>query len=136
MALTTRELAGAERIARRAPNHHAVAASTTTPNAINSDGRAHRAYRRCGGRWAAGAPAPSGTSRALRNCWIEAKRSAGSFAMARTIAVSNALGTVCLTTRRLGTGSARCLAMTACVVGPVNGGSPINISYTVHAMLY
>ena len=62
------------------------------------------------------------TSRAFRNCWIEANRSAGSFAMARRIAVSIALGTVCLTTRRLGTGSARCRAMTACVVGPVNGG--------------
>ena len=78
----------------------------------------------------------AGDSSASRNCWIEAKRSAGSFAMARMIAPSTAGGTVWRTIRRLGTGSSECRAMTAWDDGPVKGGWPISISYRVHARLY
>ena len=48
-----------------------------------------------------------------RNCWIDGKRSAATFAMACLTAVSTDGGTVCRTTRRLGTGSMEWRAMTA-----------------------
>ena len=78
----------------------------------------------------------SGVSSAARKCWIEGKRSAGTFAIARLTAVSTACGTVCRTTRRLGTGSMEWRAITAWGDGPLKGGSPTNISYRVQARLY
>ena len=40
------------------------------------------------------------------------------------------------TVRTEGMLAPRCLAMIACAVGPVYGGSPASISYTTHARLY
>ena len=56
------------------------------------------------------------------------KRSAGFFAIARTIAASTLSGTESRTTRIEGTAAARCFAMTDCADGPVNGTSPDSIS--------
>jgi hypothetical protein len=66
--------------------------------------------------------APSDDSSASRKRCIEAKRSAGTFAIAFMIAPSTACGTVWRTTRRLGTGSSECRAMIAWDDGPVKGG--------------
>ena len=65
---------------------------------------------------------------ASRNFWIEGNRSAGALAIARTIAASTSGGTVWRTTRRLGTGSIECRAITAWTEGPVKGGSATSIS--------
>ena len=78
----------------------------------------------------------SGNSSASKNSSIEAKRSAGSFAIARMTAPSTSSGTVWRTTRKLGTASSECRAMTAWGDGPVKGGSPTSISYRVQARLY
>jgi hypothetical protein len=78
----------------------------------------------------------SGDANASTNRWIEGKRSMGSLAIARMMAASSGNGTVCRTTRRLGTASSECRAMTAWAEGPVNGGWPISTSYRVHARLY
>ena len=64
----------------------------------------------------------SGVANASRNCRIEPKRSAGTFAIAFMMAPSTACGTVWRTTRRLGTGSSECRAMIAWDDGPVKGG--------------
>ena len=48
--------------------------------------------------------------------------------MACMMAASTVWGTVWRTTRRLGTGSTECRAMTAWEDGPVKGGWPISIS--------
>jgi hypothetical protein len=50
-------------------------------------------------------------------------------ANAFSIARSSSSGTVGLMVLMLGTGSTSCRAITAWPVGPVNGGSPTNISY-------
>ena len=55
-------------------------------------------------------------------------RSAATGASARWIAWSTASGTLGRIRRTLGTGSISRLAMIACAVGPVNGGSPASIS--------
>ena len=58
-----------------------------------------------------------------------ANRSAGARANAFTIARSSGTGIVSRNRRADGTGSLKRLAMIAWLVGPVNGGSPVSISY-------
>ena len=79
--------------------------------------------------------APSLSVSALAKSIADRNRSAGTFAIARTIASSTASGTVPRTIFRLGTLSSECRASSAIAVGPVNGGWPASISYTMHARL-
>ena len=51
------------------------------------------------------------------------------FDIARSTAPITPSGTVERTVPRSGTGSSACLAITACGVGPANGGRPHSISY-------
>ena len=120
----TRGPARAGRAVRPATNHHAAAATSTPAPSAATARRLTRGPGRPGCRVGAagGAAAVPGDSSASRKRWIEAKRSAGSFAMACMIAPSTAGGTVWRTTRRLGTASSECRAMTAWGEGPVKGG--------------
>ena len=65
-----------------------------------------------------------------------AKRSAGARASAFTIARSSGNEIVSRRRRADGTGSLKRLAMIAWLVGPVNGGSPVSISYNTHPSPY
>ena len=69
-----------------------------------------------------------GAASASANRPTVAYRSAGSRASARPIAASTCIGTISLVSRTCGTGSVRTLAMIACALGPVWGGSPTSIS--------
>ena len=62
------------------------------------------------------------------NAAADSNLSTGAFAIACTIAASMESGTVSLSVLTCGTGSIECLAMIACILGPVNGGSPASIS--------
>ena len=107
---------------RPGTSHHAAAAtSTPAPSAAISRPatRVLDGLRDCTDT--AVTVAPSDDSSAARNRSIEAKRSAGTFAIAFMMAPSTAGGTVWRTTRRLGTGSSECRAMMAWDDGPVNG---------------
>src|SRR2546425_7229271 len=64
-----------------------------------------------------------------------ANRSAGAFASALLTAFSTA-GDTWRTVLMCGMGSVKRLAMMACAVGPVYGGSPASISYNTLARLY
>src|SRR5256885_1518453 len=66
---------------------------------------------------------------------VVANRSAGAFASALVTAASSD-GETWRTMPRCGIGSVKRLAMMACAVGPVYGGSPANISYSTDARLY
>ena len=70
----------------------------------------------------------SAASSARANSAAVAKRSAGTKASARLMAWSTASGTAGRTRRTLGTSPAMRLAITACAVGPVCGGSPASSS--------
>ena len=72
---------------------------------------------------------------ARTNSLVVAGRSAGSVAMPWRIASSMVGATVGRIRRTLGAGSLKRRAMTACAVGPVNGGSPASISYRTAARL-
>ena len=82
------------------------------------------AFRLCSRRSAA----PSLSVSALAKSIAERNRSAGTFAIARTIASSTASGTVPRTILRLGTLSSEWRASSAIAVGPLNGGWPASIS--------
>ena len=73
---------------------------------------------------------------ASANAAAEANRSAGTVASALSRACSTPPGTVARRRRTPGAGPARRLAITACAVGPVYGGSPANSSYKTHPRLY
>ncbi len=73
------------------------------------------------------AAAPTSSDSAATNSAAVWKRSAGTLAIARTIASSTASGTVLRTIFRLGTLSSECLASSAMAVGPENGGWPASI---------
>ena len=72
--------------------------------------------------------AATGATSASANSPHEANRSAGAGDNARRIASSTAAGTVGRTRRTDGTSPEKRLAMMACAVGPVNGGSPASSS--------
>jgi hypothetical protein len=63
-------------------------------------------------------------------CAAVANRSAATGASARWIACSTASGTLGRARRTRGTSPLSRRAITACAVGPVNGGSPASISYS------
>ena len=75
--------------------------------------------------WNECAPASADT----KSC-AEAKRSAGSFARALRTVLSTCGGTVSRTARGGVGRSVITLATMACTVEPVNGGSPVSISYS------
>jgi hypothetical protein len=70
------------------------------------------------------------------NSFIDPNRSAGTFSIARITADSILAGVVFRRVRIGGGGSAMCRIAIALAVGPVNGGSPTNISYNTHANAY
>jgi len=69
-----------------------------------------------------------GSISASANAFALAKRSAGSFASARSTAFSTPGVTVSRTARSDGGFSDSTRATMACTVAPVNGGSPVSIS--------
>ena len=73
-------------------------------------------------------PARYAASSASANAIAEGKRSAGTFASARSMASWNASVTVGRTICNDGGRSPRWRAMSACAVRPVKGGSPASIS--------
>src|SRR5262245_43738441 len=77
-------------------------------------------------------PEAAGEDNAAAKAAEVAKRSAGADASALAIAASTDDGIWGRNTRTDGTGPVSCLAMTACGVGPLNGGSPVSISYSTH----
>ena len=83
-----------------------------------------------------GPVAADGLCNASANSAVVGNRSAGVFASARRIASSTASGIVVRTIDGGDTMSSEWRAMTACAVGPVNGGAPTSISYVTHAKLY
>ena len=62
------------------------------------------------------------------NASTDSNRSAATGARARATASSTAAGTLDRAWRTLGTSPLKRLAMMACALGPVNGGSPASIS--------
>src|SRR5258706_10616402 len=73
---------------------------------------------------------------ATANAETSEKRSAGIRSSALSSAASTATGTAERTGRTGRAASDRRRAMIAWAVGPVNGGSPANISYRTQARLY
>ena len=73
-------------------------------------------------------PPVPGRPSAVANSDALANRSAGTFANAFATAASMWSGTSARTVRILVGRSERSLAITACAVGPVWGGSPVSIS--------
>jgi hypothetical protein len=71
---------------------------------------------------------------ALNSCAV-VKRSFGSFASARVSACSTVSGTSGRRERIAGRLASTCCAITACGVGPVNGGAPFSISYSTQPRL-
>src|SRR6185437_5228257 len=117
----------------------AVTARTTTPNAATTAGGIPSQRRGAGVARVTrriGPVAGDGLCNASANSAVVGKRSAGVLASARRIASSTASGIVTRTIDGGDTMSSEWRASTACAVGPVNGGSPTNISYTTHAKLY
>jgi hypothetical protein len=108
---------------RQSPYRPARTARTSTPPRTRA-GRA-RVVRAASGAGAVVKLSPARSAAA--NSPAVAKRSAGTFASARVTAASTPGGTA-RTLPRCGTGSLNRLAMRACAVGPVNGGSPASIS--------
>ena len=110
----------------------ATAATSTTARS-DADRPAAAPSRGCGnddGRAAAGA---GFASRARANSPALANRSAGVLSSALATAASIASGTALRTTRRWTGRSVISLAIIACAVGPVTGGSPASISYSTAA---
>ena len=83
-----------------------------------------------------GARAEAGAVSASANAFGDAHRSAGTLASAFVNACSTPGGTAGRSRRTAGTGSTKHLVITACAVGPVNGGSPASISYNTQPRLY
>src|SRR6059058_5512976 len=83
-----------------------------------------------------GARAEAGAVSASANAIGDAHRSAGTLASAFVNACSTPGGTAGRSRRTAGTGSTKHLVITACAVGPVNGGSPASISYNTQPRLY
>ena len=115
--------------ARPRPNAHPAAPAATSASAA-PNARARRARRVRVGRAAGSAlvtPAPRPSSASAKSRAV-LHRSAGSFSSARATASSTRAGTV----RRRGVSgrgsSVMSFAITACALGPVNGGSPASIS--------
>src|SRR4051812_11435573 len=81
-------------------------------------------------------PAAGAASSARTNSATLANRSAGTFDSAFATAASTLADTVGRTVRTCITGSVSSLAMTACTVFPVIGGSPTSISYSTDASEY
>jgi len=79
-------------------------------------------------------PMPFSWRRASTNAPAVAKRSTGVLASARDSTSSTASGTSRVI-RTLGTGETNRLAITACAVAPVKGGSPVSISYSTQPRL-
>jgi hypothetical protein len=77
----------------------------------------------------------AGRSSAAAKSAVDGNRSAGDLASARVTAASRPAGTS-RNVPRWGRGSLSRLAMIACAVGPMYGGSPASISYSTHARLY
>jgi hypothetical protein len=75
-------------------------------------------------RWPVAQPRPSAREKSA----TDANRSAGTFDNAFAMAASTLSGTVERTVRTCIAGSVSSLAMTACTVLPVMGGSPTSIS--------
>ena len=122
--------------ADRRPSHHAAAtapsammvpAATNTPRA--RAGRAAVVPAATLGARGGGAAGTSRLASASANRSALAKRSAGSFARAVRIAASAAGGIVSRSARGVMGRSVSTLATIVWTVGPVNGGSPTNISY-------
>ena len=106
---------------------HARVAMTPSTAVPPSRAAIRRLRERFGGR--------AGRLSAAANSPTLAKRSAGVRARARVTAISTPAGTA-RSVVSFGSGSLNRLAMIACAVGPVYGGSPASISYTTHARLY
>ena len=132
-----------------------VTVSTRAPETIRSTAESRRASRPRSGVDGAGgglrmavrratvvagiaAAVASGSRRlmASRHSCMLAKRSAGTFASARTIALLNAPETPGRTVSIEGTASSAWRAMIAIALGPTNGGAPTSISYATQARAY
>ena len=79
---------------------------------------------------------PVGCARASLNAAAVLNRSAGSFSSARSTAASTWGGTVCRCGRSGLGASVSTRATIPWAVLPVNGGSPVSISYSTHPSAY
>ena len=128
---------GRPRFSERKHHQHAPAwsiAPLDTPTGQRRHHRHHRHDRGCedeqtGAHASAAADVPRSSSQRFRELGRRGEATAGTGARAFLTATSMAAGASGRSRRKDGAEVASRFAMTACGVGPVNGGSPASISY-------
>ena len=110
-------------VAKNAPSAPGLTSSKGSTTMLAAGGSSSRARP----------PTPESSPNAAPNWAVVSNRSAGSFASARAIAAAAARGTVIGSP---GAASVTCFTITACAVGPLNGGDPVSSSWTTQAKLY